>query len=265
MKTLNKVLIYFVLGCCFIVIGISLGGFRESWQITSNWKINAHQISDITYFGHNGIENLDLELHNAQVDIVYRDDIENVKVDFQNVYEGTKVYEKNSTLYIMQPHYWGSKTYTKSMIRIDIPIELSFQNIKLEMNVGEVDVNGLKGDNFDLDIVMGEVNIEDINVQELNIDTVMGQLNADQIDVHRELKLDTVMANSSIALKGQIDDYIANVDVVLGGVDIGNDHFGGITDHKNQNGQAHKKMKIDCFLGEVIIEVEDEGYAETFI
>lgn len=260
MKTLYKVLISFLVGLCFIFAGISIGGLNQlsSIHFIENWDFRwkSYPISDVDYNSQTSIDDLKIDIYNANIQIEYSDHIDHLRVEARQLYNGFEVYEKNGTLVIKQPHYWWNSHHSKAKITVYVPHHYVFDEVNISMAAGVSTINSLKAKEIKLDGVAGTYKIINSECDIFKVDTVCSSMVLKELTVHNQLKIDNVMGSVKAILTGHENEYAYNVDVALGSVQIKNEKFSGIADRKT-NHNADKDIKVDCVLGSVNVEMED--------
>lgn len=260
MKTTYKILLSMCVGICLICAGISIGGANQIHSLpfiqNLDLRIQANRISnfeqDVGY-----IRSLKIDITKANVTIHEDATRTSVKVKATNVYDGFKVKQDNDVLVIKQPHYWFKRINSHiSQIDIFIPKGYTFDTIKLDAGTGKSSIYNLNARDIQINTGMGDVYFQNIKCQTLDLDTGMANTVIRDIECQEKMKLDAGMGNLTIDVIGCKKDFDYKVDVGLGNVQIGNEKFSGIVDHKSyQQGKA--LIDIRCGMGNVELRMED--------
>ena len=245
MKTRYKVLISFLLGICFISIGIHLGGGQEldelSWFQDIDLRWNAQRTHDQEHVFEN-IRELELDLSHANVQI-HEDNShhQQIKVVARHLYETFEMKQEHDTLKIEQAHSLLKK-YNEGSTQIDIYIP-----------------SGYVFDEVDIDAVSGHNVIRNINTHIMNLDASMGKIDIQNLKCMRELKVDGALGKVNINLIGNEDDFDYQVSTFLGSLSIGDEHYAGLSSHKSLQNNA-KFIDVDSFAGKIKITMEENSY-----
>lgn len=260
MKTLYKVLISFGIGICFICVGISLGGLDDVYQISfvKNVRWHPHEIQDISLEYDKSIRDLEINLHNAQVEFDTSHDINHIEIEAKQLYNGFEIYQKNQKLVIDQPHYWWFSDYEAAQIKIIIPEDFTFDLTTIEMIAGKVNMNNLHTNDLDITVAAGQLELDGVNCYDFSLDSGLGQTLVYNLKGRGHIDVDLGLGDVYMLLEGNESEYNYNVNVGLGNVRIGHEEFSGIADRSSYNSRGRKTIDVDCGLGSVDIEMEEE-------
>lgn len=265
MKTIYKVLISFVIGVCFIVAGISMGGAK---QINKNqfafmnhldieWSPNKKD--DIEYIAQSSINELEIVTTVADIEFQEKKDIKNIQVDVSNVYSGLKVDEDGHKLIIKQPSYWiNNGKSRKAKISIVVPQGYQFEKVEVNANLGETKIENLNTNDLSIENSMGKLTMEDVVCYNMEIDAGMSQTDLKKVTCYKNLNIDLGMGEVKILLNNHKHDYNYNVDVGMGEVQIGDEKFSGFAEKSSHHNDLKScQIDVDCGMGSVKVEMED--------
>lgn len=261
MKTIYKVLISFIIGLCLIFAGISLGGMNQlyqfSWFDDFHVKWNAHSIHDIHFESDLTKDRIKINTSIAQVNMIEQN-VDHIRIDASNLYNGFEIYEEGNQIVIHQPHYWwrNANSY-QAQIHIIVPINFEFQKIELNSSAGSTICHDFKAHSIDIDNSMGELIMNRVICESMEIDGGMSQTTINQLSCNSHLDAEVGMGAIDIDLYGHKSDYNYNVDVGMGSVQIGNEKFSGIAEKRTSSNHTNKSIDIDCGMGSIDIRMEE--------
>lgn len=261
MKTIYKVLISFGIGICLIFAGLSIGGLSELSEVGLlghlNLRWGSHEIDDRDFTASYNIDNLEVNVHNGNVQFHTDSHIESIRITAHQLYNGFDIYQKGDKIVVEQPHYWWfAQKYERAQIDIYIPENMTLDTVKLNMSAGVLNVNDLKAKTVKVDAAAGRVKVNQLECQELKVNTAMGQTSLQKVTVHEKASIDVGAGSASIHLSGSENDYDTSVSVGLGHVKVGDTSFSGIADRDSHHNDGKTKLDIDCGLGNVNVEME---------
>lgn len=245
MKTRYKVLISFLLGICFIFIGLHLDGNQEleklSWFQDIDFRWSAQKIDDQEHIFEN-IRELDLDLSHANVQVHENNSHhQQIKVVARHLYETFEMKQENDTLKIKQSQSIF-KRYKEGTTQIDIYVP-----------------SGYVFNEIDIDAVTGHNVLRNINTQELYLGVSMGHVDVQNLKCMRELKVDNALGKVDIDMIGNKEDFDYQVSTCLGSLSIDREHYAGFASHKLSNGTG-RLIDVDSFAGKINITMEENSY-----
>lgn len=270
MKTMYKVLISFIVGVCFIVVGVSIGGLNQikmtQFPIFNHNNIEwiSNKKEDIQYTAQSPVHELKLDTTIADIEIHEKSDVQDISVNIKNVYNGLKVYQEDDKLIITQPAYWQiSGNSRKAKISMLVPKGFQFQEVDINTNTGKTYIENIYTKDLSIENNMGKLTMKNIVCHNMEVDTGMSQTDLNQVVCYQNLDVDLGMGKVNILLNQHKQDYSYSVDVGMGSVQIGNEEFSGFmekTSHHNDshhNDLGHCQIDVDCGMGSVKIEMEE--------
>ena len=260
MKTFYKVLISLLVGICFILAGISIGGLDQidgnSFLSGLDFRWNARTIDDAFYQATQSINDLDIDVHNANIDFIETDG-DHIEVKATSIYDGFKVYQSGNTLIVKQPNYWNLfKRYASASIRIYVPKDMIFENIKVNGSAGTMKINNLKCEIADFNIGVASVKVDNMECEDMNFKLAAGNVKATNITCNNELSIDAGMGNINVDLVGSEKEYNYKINVGMGNVRVGSEHVAGFGSNKSHSGLTDKMINVKCGMGNVKVTME---------
>lgn len=249
-KNTIKAVILIVLA--LITIGsIIFGTYRFTGNVKNNIEkvFNEHGIS-INGFGSDGYDWEDDNFSDSgNKSIEGSEEFSNLKIDAKvmsiTIKNGDKfnyccrynkdklkpeVTNENGTLKIVQHGYKNNNGNLKCNLEITVPRYTQLDDVYLELNVGEINLEGFDCNTLKVTNNVGEIDIEDINFEELEAKTNVGEL--------------------SIRTMSSLDEYKINAETNIGELRIGNKNH---RHSYSQNGSTSKRIKAVTNVGEVSI------------
>ena len=99
--------------------------------------------------------------------------------------------------------------------------------------------------------------LNDLECKDFELDASMGTAKVSRLTCENKTSIQVGAGQVSASLTGYESEYNYKVDVGLGSVSIGDNHFSGITDQKMNHGTTQKLIDVDCALGKVNVRTED--------
>lgn len=254
---MKKTGITFLVGIVLIIIGVIFGGLHHMDHLSnlSSYRWRRQQESDISY-NTTHASSLDIRVHFANIQF-YQTQEEDIRVEASHIYNGFQVYEKNNTLIIEQPHYLWWNDADTSFISVYLPETMVLDEVQIDMSAGKTTLSDLKARQVDIDTIAGELNLDDVKCETMDIDASMGQTIINHLQINKRLDIDLGLGDIYILIDDYEEAYNYSVDVGLGNVSIGHQQFSGIVDRLNQSVFSAPMLDIDCGLGNVDIEMEE--------
>ena len=187
--------------------------------------------------------NIDLEFGAGILEISYAD-VDYIQVKQTNIPK-LKVSVKNDTLVIRDETniHVDIDGVEDRRLTILIPREMEFEDVELQIGASKADISNICAKDFELEVGAGQANIADLNVEKLDVNAGVGQVN--------------------IELNGVQSEYNYRVECGIGHVVVGKSSYSGLGSEDNVKFEgATKEINVECGVGEVRIEFQDE--AEMF-
>lgn len=187
--------------------------------------------------------NIDLEFGAGILEISYAD-VDYIQVKQTNIPK-IKASVKNDTLVIRDETnvHVDIDGVEDRRLTILIPREMEFEDVELQIGASKADISNICAKDFELEVGAGQANIADLKVEKLDVKAGVGQVN--------------------IELNGVQSEYNYRVECGIGHVVVGKSSYSGLGSEDNVKFEgATKEINVECGIGEVRIEFQDE--AEMF-
>ncbi len=218
-----------------------------------------------TYVVTQDINELDIEISAAALDIVYADEF---RVESNLKY--IKVTDNGRCLKVSETKRFSVHT-DKIYIKVYIPRDASFYKADISTGAGKVKIEALKTERLSLDIGAGDVEIDMLAVSKsADIEAGTGRLavdkgtlaNADielgvgEVSITSAFSgrcdIDSGIGNTDITIIGNNDDYKFDVNSGIGKVTVG----GQIISGDSKFGNGTNIINLDCGIGNVNVNFE---------
>lgn len=125
-----------------------------------------------------------------------------------------------------------------------------------EVGAGQITMNFLRADNCKFDVGMGEILVEDMQVNDVKAEVGMGHLMMSGT-VFGDLKGECAMGSMEVYLSGQEEDFDYTFAAAMGNVTVDGRDYSGLAQEKKVNNGADKEIKMECLMGNVLVEFEE--------
>ena len=182
-------------------------------------------------------QNLDIEFEAGTLEIVYVD-VEKVEVHRGNTKDFVCYVEEN-TLHIKGGVQIGVNSNVGSIV-VNIPKDMIFDEVDLELGAGDVNCSGLMANSVDIDIGAGDVDLIGLDTKNLDAEVRAGDL--------------------YLELVGLESDYNYDAECGVGDIKIGTLSISGIGGTKETNNSgASRFMDLECGMGNIRIEFQNHN------
>lgn len=256
---MKKIAISFGVGICLIVAGVTLGGIIDvsHFYVFKDFRWNASRVSDL-YMEADLVDCLDVQVHNANVTIYEKENLDRIEIEASQIYSGFEVKQKGQQLKINQPHYRWFKDDSTAQVNIYVPTNYQFEEVNVELSAGEVHMYNVNAHHVNIDSAAGSFLIDQLTCDDLSLDASLGEMTLQNVSVCQQIDIDLGLGDVNMLLKGHESEYNYIVDVGLGNVVIGDNEFSGVADQKIQSARRQKMIDVDCGMGNVYIEMEEK-------
>jgi len=172
---------------------------------------------------------IDIDANVMAVSIVTGSKFE-VESTFNRDYLKPTIEVKNGVLKISQHMPKRSRGNNNSKTVICVPRFTTLDRVKLHLNVGEVNIEGIEGSVCDINNNVGEINLDDVNFDKIDINTNVGEIN--------------------INLTGDVSEYDVDVSTDVGAVNVGGKNY---KRRYASKGTGKKSIDAKSNVGEVNI------------
>lgn len=154
-----------------------------------------------------------------------------------------------------------------SSLTIMVPENVSFTDLNITLNLGDLDMTDVKADQVELNLDLGDLDVENCNVGTFTSNMDMGDttiqktelknadINASMGDIEvtdsefKDMKLTADMGEITVKSAVSLDDYRIDADVSMGDVKVNGKNY---SDDYSQNGNAGE-LTVDSSMGDAEI------------
>ena len=144
-----------------------------------------------------------------------------------------------------------------SNINLTLPHSTDFENVKINIGGGILDLSALSADRMELSVGGGSITATDITARILRLECGAGKIDFDG-NVTESLDIDHSVGQTIVTLDGQESDFNYDIDYAVGSVHIGDREYSGISGSDNIDNKADKNITIDSAVGSLEIHFKDE-------
>lgn len=236
----------------FALLGFS--GHVLYWDSDANRLVigDAGQVTTLEKTKIEDIENIDIDAKYATVYLISSDDyyieysITSNKNTLYKIRNGNLIFDDSAWM----PINLGFKVNEKhnDYINIYYPADAYFKNLKVNLDMGSIEVSGVTIDNMDIDLDMGSLDITGCAIKRIDADLDMGSIDISNTDISSaDVSLDmggldmsgTLIQNRLIA-----DLDMGSATLSLAGTDGGSQNYG---------------FDLECDMGSITINEAGEG------
>lgn len=236
---------------------------EEVWQ----GNVKRTKIADMQ------IRDLDLEVGGSCLCIVQSDDNA-----YYVEYEGagkSQAYTNGDELYVKVLNT-STLDYSEKENRftVYVPKDAQLEDVIIELGAGEMKLDGLRADEMKIEIGAGQIEADDLAANDMKISIGAGDLNLQsaklgkakievgagnctiQGTVSEELKAECAMGNITLKLEGDEEDFDYELECVSGNLKVDGTEYSGLSNSKEVDNDASKKMDLQCVMGNIEVEFE---------
>lgn len=214
-------------------------------NITGQANLPTGQNSNNNSFS--GIKRLEVEVQNAQITVIAREDSNEITYNYNGNKNIAKV--EGTTLKL------EDRSYVNNKIELDIYVPVgALKEIDIEALNGTLNADRMVADNISIEIDNASVQIEELvvsNEAELKI-------NAGQMVVGyysgKGLETECAMGSIMVVCEGKTKDYNFELECGMGNIRVGEDSYSGIGNDFRIRNDSPQYIHAECGLGEIILE-----------
>lgn len=163
-----------------------------------------------------------------------------------------QAYQKGNELRITSTRK-AKENAEDSRITLYLPAGYSWQEVDLEVGVGQILAEGLQVSELDISVGAGEIRLSEMEVGNLGAEVGVGNFVA-QGSVTGSIEAECTMGNLELQLAGSRTDYDYELKCVAGNVKIGEDQYGGgVAKEQMINNGAGRRMNLECSMGNITV------------
>lgn len=164
---------------------------------------------------------------------------------------------KDGTLSLIQnsknPHFPRRNGNDNCIITITVPKEAKLSRISGGCDLGDVEFDGLTVDEIDIECDLGQAVISDVTASSITCDCNLGNCEITECSFDN-LTVNNDMGNIEVVSKNSLNDYIMDLSVSMGGIEVNGEDYGT---HYKQKGDQDKKIELTNSMGSISVEAED--------
>lgn len=256
MKKIKYIIIgSLLIALVLLVSGSMMGGFNELGAVYSD--IDFHfPFDDLMDFVEefNDVNNLKIEADTGNIEIIEYEGT-NVKVDAKNVSSKIKLEQTGDTLVIENSIRLLGFGNNASKIQVYVPRDYQFTNIDVDVDAGSIKVANLKSEQVEINVDAGMFEAQSLISTYTKVDVDVGKARIDSLDCP-ESEFECDAGSIWATMTGSEADYSYSVNCDLGSLKVGGYDCEGISDKYRHQG-GNRKIKADCDIGKIIIEMEE--------
>ncbi len=205
---------------CLRIIG-KLGSNWFHWDSYSGSTDDQELGTDANAQELEAFTNIDLDVNVLDVTIVYGD-------QYTIAYDCDKRYipqyqVKDDTLYVKQSSStnWNlfSLDNAKCEMTITLPKDTQLDNLNMQVDVGDVKINGIKATSTTMDADVGDVDIDNANMGDADFSMSTGDISLDQV-TFTNLKINASVGDVEISTTTSLAGYRMDLSTSVGEIEI---------------------------------------------
>ncbi|NLC25560.1 MAG: DUF4097 domain-containing protein [Fastidiosipila sp.] len=142
-------------------------------------------------------------------------------------------------------------------IILTFPRDIVFENVKISIGGGILEINHLTADTMHLSVGGGKINARDVTAQKLSLESGAGEINLTG-NVSETLDINQGVGQTSVVLDGKENDFNYKINYAVGRVRIGEREYSGISGSDNINNNADKNMTINSSVGNLNVQFHND-------
>ena len=272
MTSLQRIIKYCAVAFAIFLIVTIIGGICGAIGMLSGffggWVSGENAAGEMrTYAVSGSVENLDLEIGAAALDIVTGD-----RFSLESNHKYLSVKEENHTLKISEEKISFGASYEGVTVVLTVPEGFVFEDASIETDAGKVDIQTLSANTLSLDLGAGKTEIgtliaqtrAKINTGAGKLTILGGQLNDLTLDhgvgkleltglLTGQCEVDFGVGDADLTLLGSREDYQIKLDKGLGNATLDGESMNDGSTY----GGGENRIKIDGGVGSIQIMYKD--------
>lgn len=198
----------------------------------------------------------------------------NIEIHVQGVGE-CETFVKDQTLYVegfqgIDIAVFGHTEF-KNEITIEIPANMTFEEVNVEVGAGIMDISSLEARELDAQIGAGELRLNNIVAGELSAEIGAGRMDAQNVTaqeaefsvsmgeciyngiIKRELDAECDMGNMELMLEGNREDYNYEIECSAGNIEVDKSSWHALGMEKSINNGAAGTIDLTCNMGNITV------------
>ena len=141
---------------------------------------------------------------------------------------------------------------SSAKIEIQLPKDIDFEDIDLDIAAGELVCMPLCGNDISLDVAAGNAEMDSLKCKKLEANVGAGNLTISLLDAS-DVELDVGMGNADIELVGTEKDYNFDIDASMGNIEIGGNSSPVLASSKVIDNHADRNIELECGMGNITV------------
>jgi DUF4097 and DUF4098 domain-containing protein YvlB len=133
-----------------------------------------------------------------------------------------------------------------------LPDGVTYQEFKLNMSSGNVNINGLTSSSIGIRNSYGDVTCEEVIADEFDLDLSSGRLEVGNADL-QDIDVTNSYGDVTLNLLGSEEDYSYDLSTSYGNINVGNKSY---EDHLNKDNNGTRNVNADLSSGDVEINFQ---------
>ena len=202
-----------------------------------------------------GVKEIDMDLAAGKVEIVEGEGSE-IRVDTDHLSKGLGFQcrmEGNELKLTSKKRFTGVNNIGRGTSTIEIPKEMTFEEVSLSMGAGTLDVRSIYTRELSVEIGAGEVNLDRFQADEAEFECGAGSITATG-DVRSSADIHCGVGSIVFTALGREEEYNYNIQCGVGEVMCGDDTYSGLGKERHIGNDADKDISVEGGVGSVIID-----------
>lgn len=266
---MNRVVkIICIVSVVFIIIGGMLtasayfaGARFENYRYDGNWYYRNELTNEfhISLENTQSIKKLELDVSYGEVRIYTGEEFD-VVIDngYLDYFECDINGDTLRVEYDTEDHSFRWSRNHPPTINITIPRDFIFEKADLSLGAGVLYSAWIYADTISVEVGAGSVTIDSLLARNASVQCGVGEARI-AADISNYCSLDCATGEIDVRLAGSSKDWDFNADIGVGQVQINGSDFSGWGSRSNHNTGAEKKIDVQCGVGSIILNFEENA------
>jgi len=143
----------------------------------------------------------------------------------------------------------------RNIMILTVPESFRFDDIRIEVGVGELNIDGLQAKKLKSDCGVGSISMRNMQVDYLDISNSVGE-SIFSGHVEKDVKVDCGVGSVSLTLNDNKENYNYKIDCSIGNITVGKNYYSGLSSTRTINNDADKNMNLNCAIGNIIVRFQ---------
>lgn len=137
-------------------------------------------------------------------------------------------------------------------VKLYLPREYPLDKAEIELGAGAMQLNDMEAKQFLINVGAGEMSISGVKADNMELSVGMGSVVVKGV-VTGNLKAECSMGSVEMLLEGSRKDFNYQLQCAMGSIELENDKYEGLSQIKEIDNGAAKRLEVDCSMGSVNI------------